>query len=409
MTTHKLTLSPEQLFMGSILLVNGGNYLYNLILGRLLTPAVFAEAALLITLLLILSFMGMTFQLAMAKFTVIFSGSTWKAFHRYIYKAGLFTGVGIGLLVVALAPALQQLFNTSNFWMFTAFGFGVPLYFLMSIKRGKDHGKQHYSRLSLSYQAEMWSRLLLTLAALLLLPAKPGLLVGMGIAASFLFGLVPGGINLNVFKIKERLKPTAHSHVSRFILITASYEFTQIIINNSDILLVKHFFENTDAGLYASLALIGRVVYFVAWMFVMLLLPAVLERQKRGENTNPLLYKYVMYIGMFASTIILGCYLFPEVIIQLMFGKAYLPMAGLLWQYALATSLFAISNIFAYYFLCLDDYIPVMWSGIFGISQVLLIILFHSSLDMVVQLQIVVMTFLLISQLIYFAYKNIMR
>ena len=54
--------------------------------------------------------------------------------------------------------------------------------------------------------------------------------------------------------------------------LTACYELTQIIINNSDILLVKHYFDMLDAGLYASLALIGRVVYFVAWMFVMLLL-----------------------------------------------------------------------------------------------------------------------------------------
>ena len=49
-------LGPEQLFMVTILLVNGGNYLYNLILGRMLGPEAFSDAAILITLLLILSF-----------------------------------------------------------------------------------------------------------------------------------------------------------------------------------------------------------------------------------------------------------------------------------------------------------------------------------------------------------------
>ena len=39
--------TPEQVFMGSVLLVNGGNYLYNLMLGRLLGPEAYADAALL--------------------------------------------------------------------------------------------------------------------------------------------------------------------------------------------------------------------------------------------------------------------------------------------------------------------------------------------------------------------------
>ena len=58
------------------------------------------------------------------------------------------------------------------------------------------------------------------------------------------------------------------------------------IINNSDILLVKHYFDPYNAGLYASLALIGRVVYFTAWMFVMLLLPKVIELKKEGKKTG---------------------------------------------------------------------------------------------------------------------------
>ena len=60
-------VTPEQLFMISVLTVNGGNYLYNLILGRLLGPAQFADAAVLITFLLVLSFVAMTFQLSDCK------------------------------------------------------------------------------------------------------------------------------------------------------------------------------------------------------------------------------------------------------------------------------------------------------------------------------------------------------
>ncbi|PKB42771.1 O-antigen/teichoic acid export membrane protein [Cellulophaga sp. RHA19] len=399
-------ITPEQIFMTSVLVVNGGNYLYNLILGRMLGPAAFADAALLITLLLVLSFVGMTFQLVTTKFNIIFSGNQWSAFENYMKKYAVIFGVTIGALLFLFAENLHQLFNTESSTMFRVFAIGIPLYFIMSIKRGKFQGKQDYTNLSVTYQSEMWSRLLITLVLLLLVPMNPAFLVAVGIVISFVFGLMPVKFKKISFAASKVLTPANKKKVTTFILLTAGYELTQIIINNSDVLLVKHYFNSLDAGLYASLALIGRVVYFVAWMFVMLLLPAVIEKRKEGKRTAPILFKYVGYISLLSLVIVAGCYFFPETIISLMFGDAYVAMSSLLWQYALATSLFAISNIFAYYFLSLDYYVPVILSGVLGLSQIVLIIFFHSSLAMVVQLQIIVMLALLFAQLLYFSSKR---
>ncbi|MGS0524541.1 oligosaccharide flippase family protein [Zobellia nedashkovskayae] len=410
MTAIKLMfkkVSQEQLFMGSVLLVNGGNYLYNLLLGRLLGPAAFSEAALLVTLLLVLSFMGMTFQLATAKFAVIFSGKEWDIFKNISYRQASIVGLIIGVLILIFSKQLQSLFNTESHWMFIIFGLGIPIYFFMSVNRGAYQGKQEFGKLSITYQTEMWSRLLLTMILLFLLDIEPGTLVALGIFLSFLFGLFPSDSTSISFKESRKLSPDNAKRVSQFIWLTACYEFTQIIINNSDVLLVKHYFEPTEAGLYASLALIGRVVYFVAWMFVMLLLPVVVQKQKDGEPTAPILFKYVSYIGLLSAGIVAACYLFPELIITLMFGDSYVAMSSLLWQYALATSLFAISNIFAYYFLSLDHYVPVILSGVLGLSQIVLVVLYHDNLESVVHMQLIAMSILLVVQLVYFASKEL--
>lgn len=412
MTAIRLVLyniSPEKLFIGSVLVVNGGNYLYNLILGRLLGPAVYSEAALLITFLLVLSFLGMTFQLATAKFAILFSNDDWVALEQMLYKYALGFGLLIGILLFAFADNLQELFHTESSLLFKTFAVSVPLYFFVSVNRGKYQGKQDYQKLSLTYQAEMWGRLVVTLALLWVVPFKPTFLVALGIALSFVFGLIPTDFNIKRIIKKVKLSKENKRKVMTFIALTACYELTQIIINNSDILLVKHYFDTFNAGLYSSLALIGRVVYFVAWMFVMLLLPTVVQKQKDGEATAPILIKYVSYIGLLAIAIIFCCAVFPEFIVQLMFGEAYVSMAPLLWQYALATSLFAISNIFAYYFLSLDKYIPVILSGVLGISQIVMIMFFHSTLYMVVQVQIIAMVALLVAQLLYFAHNNILN
>ena len=396
------SLSPEKVFMISAFLVNGGNYIYNLLLGRILGPKEFADAAILITFLLVLSFIAMTFQLVTTKFSVLFSGVEFKNFIGLMTKYSVYIGLLIGVLVIVFSKSLQSIFNTSTSNMFVFFGIGIPIYFLMSINRGVFQGEKEFKKLSVTYQGEMLSRLIITLLLLYFFSIQSSLLVAIGILISFVFALYPFRITEISFKGSYVLEDESKKQVYRFFALTAFYELTQIIINNSDILLVKHYFDNYEAGLYASLALIGRVVYFVAWMFVMLLLPTVVKMQKDGEAHAPELFKYVGYIALLSFIIVLGSYLFPELVVTLMFGDQYISIAPLLWKYALATSIFAISNIFAYYFLSLDKYIPVIISAVLGVAQVGLIIYFHDSLLQVVVMQIIAMSILLVVQLLFF-------
>jgi O-antigen/teichoic acid export membrane protein len=405
-------LTEEQLFMITILLVNGGNYLYNLLLGRILGPAIFSDAAILITFLLILSFVGMTFQIVSAKYAVLFEVIELKIFIRMIVKYALVIGVIISALILFFSTQLQALFHTKTASMFIVFGFGIPLYFIMSINRGLYQGKNSMKKLALTYQTEMASRLLLTIAAVLLFPdISPSIIVAAGITISFVFGIFPFQKSIpEAIRTKETLMSEEEridkKGILTFFMLTAFYEFTQIIINNSDIILVKHYFNSYEAGLYASLALIGRVVYFVAWMFVMLLLPKVIQLKKDGKETKPILLKYVAYITLLSTVIVAITFVFPELVVNLMFGKEYISIAFLLWKYALATSIFAIANIFAYYFLSINQYIPVVVSAIIGSTQIGLITIYHNSLEQVVEMQIIAMIALLLIQLSFFLYQN---
>lgn len=392
----------QQFFMLSSLVVNGGNYLYNLVLGRMLGPEAFADAALMITLLLVLSFAGMTFQMVVAKFTAELNDSQQTALHERANGYALFIGSILGLGVALLSPQLQEFLQTENAQMFQVFGIGIPFYFLMSINRGQLQGKQHFNKLSFSYQSEMWGRLLLTLAILICLPTHDGLGVAIGILASIILGLFPiKKIRFTLFS-STKLDSNTVKLITNFALVTAFYELTQILINNSDILMVKRFFEAKEAGLYASLALVGRAVYFIAWMFIMLLLPAVVNARKEGRATTPLLFKAILHILLLSLAIVSVCGLYPELIIEMLFGSTYLPISHLLWRYVLAATLFALANLFVYYFLSLDLYKPIAFAAFFGLAQVVVLYLFHSSLTMMVNLQILAMTALLICQIIYF-------
>lgn len=391
-----------------MLVVNAGNYIYNLLLGRILGPTQFSDAAILITFLLILSFLGMTFQIVAAKYSVLFENQKLQLFIVTVTKIAVLVGVVFGAIIMIFNSQLQTLFHTKTATMFLIFAIGIPLYFLMSVNRGLYQGKNDLKKMSVTYMTEMLSRLFLTLALVLLVPSLPtSVAVAAGISISLIFGLFPFQksivVKTNISFTNEVLDTKS---IIIFFALTAFYELTQIIINNSDIILVKHYFNDKEAGLYASLALIGRVVYFVAWMFVMLLLPKVILLKKEGKNTLPILMKYISYITVLSIGIVLFTYLFPNFVVKVMFGEKYISIAFLLWKYALATSVFAIANIFAYYFLSINKYIPVVISAVLGITQIALIVLFHNSLEQVVEMQIIAMVVLLFSQLCFFFYHN---
>jgi O-antigen/teichoic acid export membrane protein len=403
----KRKCTPEQVFMGSAFFVNVGNYFYNLLLGRYLGPSQFADAAILITLLLVLSFIAMTFQFTVIKFTVEFPLEQRNLLLIRFYKYAIGTGLVLGMITMFFSDDLMSIFQTESSGMFIAFGLAIPLYFIMSVNRGILQGKNNFISLSITYQAEMLCRFFFTFTLLILFDVSSDYAVSIAIGISFLAGLFPMKTGLAARYDAIEISKKQQKTIVVFFFLTACYELTQIVCNNSDILLVKHYFPSYHAGLYASLALIGRAVYFVTWMFVMLLLPRVLQNRKEGKDPIPVLKKYIGYIIFLSFVLVSFTFIFPEIAVHLLFGTLYISISSLLGWYALATSFFALANIFAYYFLCLDQYIPIAITAFFGTLQVALIILFHDSLLEVVMVQVYVMAGLLVGQIAYFSYNQL--
>ena len=389
--------------MISAMIVNLGNYLYNLIVGRMLGPSGFADASLLVTMLLVLSFLAMTFQLTAAKFSAEMDGEESQLLVSLMSRYGLVVGAVISLCMVLFSNQLQLFFQSQSAWMYIIFALCVPLYFLMSVGRGYVQGIRNFRQLSISYQVEMLIRLCGTVALLRLLDVDPAISISLGILASVALGYLP-------IRNKRVMPISSAGRITKTLLVFATYtlvyELSQVLINNTDILLVKHYFAAEEAGLYAALAMIGRVVFFIAWMFAMILLPHVVAAEKAGKDSRSLLWKYVGYTAILGAIITGVSYILPELIVHILFGTAYVEIASLLWLYALATSLFAVANMFAYYFLSRSVYGPIYLTFIVGLLQIFGLVAFHDTLLQVVLLQLVLMGTLLAAQVAHYVHFN---
>ncbi len=401
-------LTSSALFFVSTTLVNGGNYLFNLLLGRWLGPALFADVSIIITLFLFLTFITAGFQQTAAKFSAIYSAENAPerlfALRRWLNRRSWVIGALCLLIVGGGAPFWQTFFHTTSPWIFVIFALGLPVYFVQGIDRGILQGQMRFGALAASYQAEMWVRLLVGL-----------LLVGLGWAAhGAVFGLTLSLLATWFVSHQalrnmrsQRAQTTAFTHVETFsrreqrALLAFAFpvlmaETSLILINNSDVLIVKHFFDSITAGQYAALALIGRIVFFATWSVVITMFPLVAQKHQRQEPHRQLLWTGLGMVLGVSVAIVTATFILPNTIVQILFGAEYLMIAPLLWLYAVATALFALANVLINYRLALGDRRGTIFALIAGILQVTALLLFHASLFQIVIIQIGLMGALLL-------------
>jgi O-antigen/teichoic acid export membrane protein len=401
--SKKLVTDGSLLFI-STLIVNAGNYAINLVFGRWLGPEDFSEVSLLVTLLLMVSFFALAFQLTGAKFSAEDSSdSAVSSLFTWLNKRAIYVGLGMMMIVLVGSVFWKDFFQTTSAIPFLILGISLPFYLLMSVNRGIFQGKLLYRKLAATYQSEMWVRLIVSVGLVYLGWRVNG--VAAGIAASLIltWWLSKKQLKLTAFNKEFNLNEKA---VMNFLLLILFYELSQILINNSDIILVKHFFNPYDAGLYAALALIGRIVYFGTWTVVTLLFPLVIKLEKEGKDHTWYFLGGLGIVAVMAMVIVLACYWKPVLMIGILFGEEYISVAPLLWKYGLATGLFACSNVFVYYHMSLDRLIPVWITVIGGILQIVFISLFHNDFAQVIEVQIYLMLGLMSLMIIYHLFQQ---
>jgi O-antigen/teichoic acid export membrane protein len=383
-------LSGGALLFASATLVNAGNYLFNLLLGRWLGPAAFADLSLIVTLFLVTSFLTAGLQIPVARFVAVYTADVNPQrvadLRRWARRAAFALGGGLLALCVAGAPAWSHFFDTASPAPFVIFGLFVPFYLAQGVDRGVLQGSTRFGWLAATYQVEMWSRLALSVLLVGLGMAVNGAVLGIGLSfvATWLAARPVGGR----LPAAGTLGRDTRGELAAFAVPVLVGQLGQILINNSDILIVRHFFAATEAGHYAALALIGRIVFFATWSVVTAMLPLAAQRHRRGEPHRVLLYAALGAVLGVSAIVVGAAFQAPGQIVNLLFGPQYLAVAPLLGPYALATMFFALANVVVSYRLAIGNVEGTYLAIVAGVMQVTLLWVFHDSLAQVVGIQL---------------------
>lgn len=396
-----MVLSGSLIMLVSMLLVNLFNFAYNVVMARVLGPGEFGHINAAVTILLLASCISLAFQLVCTKFVARNETAGGKAAvaHSLLSKAWI-ASLSLGAVLFFAQKPIATYLNLPSPWMMGILGVGIAVYAPVGVKRGAMQGVCAFPRLGGNFVLEALTRFVVGAG---LVFAGYGALGAVGaisasvIAAYFLPRIPP---QLRV-KTETAVPPSFAEAVQAIVFFVG-----QVIINNIDILLVKHFFPSDPAGIYAAVAQIGRLLYFASWFGVVnAMFPVTAAEKDEQRKSHGIGLPLVLVLAISITFVVIAA-LFPHLIMGVIFGSRFVETGWLLALYATATGLYSLSVVFIAYEMSRRIANTGWLQLMFSAALVLGIGLFHGSLREVIMVRMVLMAALLVLVAVPFLRKH---
>jgi O-antigen/teichoic acid export membrane protein len=391
----------SQLLGGSLTLLAGSglvgvtNLVFNVVTARLLGPTGFAHATAVYTILMLLSCITLSFQVVCAKYIAKSTSEENRALvFGHLHQRSWIAGIVIGLLLFLLRQPLTAYLNLPDPVLMSLLALGTAFYIPLGVRRGYIQGIHAFGPLAINFMLEG----LVRLAGVFVL-IELGLGVKGAVLASILAVIVAYFVALPSPKLTLRsFRGIAVSF--REGLQAIVFFSGQTVINNFDIVLVKHFFPPAEAGFYAAVALVGRLVNMCAWSVVNTMFPVSAGAGNDEHEGSPVLFTSLSLVLLILSVLIFGLWLIPSFLWKTLFGAQfdvgnYGALAPLLILYAVTTGIYSLSSVIITYEMSRKiantSWLQLAFSGALALGVYLL----HNSLRQVIMVQLVLMVLLL--------------
>ena len=171
---------------------------------------------------------------------------------------------------------------------------------------------------------------------------------------------------------------------------------------SSDVLLVKHYFNPHEAGIYASLSTLGKIIFYGAAPVSAVMFPMISRRQAEGKGFKKIFYLSLLLTILISLGVLFVYLIFPEIAVSVLFGSKYLEAAQFIFWYGLFMAVYALASLIISFHLSLGNTKIVFVFLFFALFQVLGILIYHGSTFAVIKVSIVSVTLLLVSLLLFF-------
>mgnify|MGYP001565824329 CR=1 FL=1 len=302
-------------------LVNLGAFLFHFIMGRFLGPTNYGMLGTLLAIVYIINVPINVIQTIITKFVSQYHTNKEENNINYLMRRSLRKCAIIGVISLLVVLVISPLI--ANFLHITAVSIIIlsPVILfsvILPIIRGNLQGLQKFKLLGLNLITEIAVKLLLGIILVYLGFKVYGAITA--IVLSFLFPILIGLISIRKYISKKSTKEFNHKQIYAYsypVLIALTLMSLLITI---DVFLVKHLFDEFSAGLYVAASVLGKIIFFGTFAISQVMFPKSVEKFTLNKSTSNVLKKSLLLISVLAVPITACYFLFPKIIIKILFG-----------------------------------------------------------------------------------------
>ena len=402
-----LDLTSYTLLTGSFVMIIGSNavnflnYLYHLVMVRFLTPTNYGELAALLSLVGLLGIIPGSLNLVIIKFVSsaknnqeIVNVVSWFNSKVFIFSLVIF------ITITLFSPFISSFLKIDNRLTIVL----IALSFLFSLAallyKSTLQGLLRFQQMVFTLFTESSLKLILGVLFVYIGFSVTGAVVGL-VIASFVGFFLSRLFIQNFLKKSEKMPNIKKILDYSLPVLIQSISITSLY--STDIILVKHFFTSHEAGIFAVISTLGKIIFFGTAPISAVMFPLISQKQSKGKKYQKV-FILSLIMTLIISIFILAIYwLIPQFVIR-MLNPDYLEAAPLLAWYGIFISLFTLSALLVNFGLSLGRASVVIFPTSAAILQIILIWFFHQSLFIVILASTTVAALLLASLLIYSTY-----
>jgi glycosyltransferase involved in cell wall biosynthesis/O-antigen/teichoic acid export membrane protein len=330
---------------------------YTVVFARVLHSSGYGSLAALVSTFLILSVPGSALQMTVAREVSrsVAAGDRYPAagVWGWLRTLGMIT-IGATVVSVLCRSLIAHAVGVADLpWAASA---AIPagcLWLILSVQRGALQGLQKYKLVGFSLVGEA----LMRLAAALVLVGLGAGVTGAFLGTAISIGIVAAALLLPLLRAAGA-HSEHHEHPLRELIGRAWAPVAALaliaVLQNIDVIVVKHVAEKHQAGAYAAAAVIAKGVIWVAVGLGLYLLPEAARRTRMGVDARPVLVRTLALVGFVAAPAVLLYIVAAEPVLVAIFGHSYASGAAALPVLAVAMSLLACAYLSVQYLLALE-------------------------------------------------------
>lgn len=336
--TGKLAKASSLMFVATI---GGGilGYVFQVLMGRMLSVT---DYGVFVTLMALLAVVGV--PLGTLSMVVSRRASYYRAKKQPEQVAAMFWWINRRVFWIALAVVLCALPFTPFLRDYAQLESNVPAWIFLLLTFTMLYGpvnnaflqaQQNFRWLAIAGVAGHGFKLLFCVALVFADFKLNGVLMGMVSATIAIWLMTYLPLRAEV-ALPRGVKPLK-DHLSfkgAIPVLIANLSFA--VMTQLDLLLVNHYFDAHQAGIYAAAAILGKAVMYLPGAIVIAMFPMVVENESRSQSSEHLFQNAMVLTATLSGAGALFYFLFADDIMSLFYGQKYQGAAEILKVYGFA-------------------------------------------------------------------------